>query len=500
MGNCKTNGRRPLGSRQFLNKLDFFFVFLLLTASVYAQPYLITLPPEVNPNTSEEQIGLTFYYQGEGQTLYLSSVENEILPFPLPKVNQPIKVILSGLGRQGFRQAFTMQPPVGLEEIHFWFGEMDTDEEMLRLYTDGVNSEIYLPREGQNKVLELTTFNILEEESVSGYARGDLERSFRYRPSLEGRGGTDRLFFHPKLLGGRLEMVSLEMAVSSMSLTELPSEGATPRADLGTIYAFSRLAVDLEDYRVFAWSGRPEIKIFVFEDFTSQAAFFKRLAFFVEKRGYKGKLLRNDQLAGLHGWNAHNYRPVDLAEFFNQVKSEGLSLNPEELELRSTLMDWGIILEADQGYQPGQGAILSIAKRSSPVWRQLLLKHEFVHGIYFVSPVFEEKVTEIWGQTPDTFKTLWSSFLAWASYDSSWDYLVINELAGYLLSYEDPEALNEYMQVLLNRALRRNPELNNDASRSLWWETLEWVVPALQDAFYEESGLMATQMFTLVWD
>ena len=51
-----------------------------------------------------------------------------------------------------------------------------------------------------------------------------------------------------------------------------------------------------------------------------QDAFFKRLAFFVEKAGHAGRIESLSALGGLHGYNAHDYRAEDLARFFDTAR------------------------------------------------------------------------------------------------------------------------------------------------------------------------------------
>jgi hypothetical protein len=488
MGNCKTTGCRPLG-------LGLFLVLLILAPFSFSQPYLLPIPNQGADRDIVSEPQLTFRYNGEGQTLFFTTPENTIIPYYLPTVSVPSRVILSGLGEQGFTQVFTMGPPVGLEDFNLWYGAKTPEGDHLTIITDGTNTAIYPAEDQKALVFQITLDEALPGQTAPGEVQGGVDRSFLFSAGK----GTEPLFFYPKLFGGRIDRVSIDTRVSGLSLLDPPEEGNVPIADLGTIFAFSRLAEGLGPYRFVSWNRRPSIKFLIFEDYPSQSAHLRRLAFFVEKRGFRGTLLSNEMLARMHGWNAHNYRAQDLAAFYQKAQEDGVSLNPEELDLRDRLVEWEII-RVDQGrFVPGEGAILSFAKVTAPLTRERFVKHEFVHGLYFVSEIFEEKVAEIWGQTPETFKTLWASFLTWASYDAGWDYLVINELAGYLLSYEDRNALDEYLQVLLNRALRLYPEKNTRANRDLWWETLDWVIPALQEAFQEVAGIRAQKMFTLDW-
>mgnify|MGYP000928978100 CR=1 FL=1 len=76
-----------------------------------------------------------------------------------------------------------------------------------------------------------------------------------------------------------------------------------------------------EEYRWYRWDLLPSVILFDFRNYDIQDAYLKRLAFFVEKRGFVGRLAPNQEIAPLHGWNAHDYKAEDLARFFACVGS-----------------------------------------------------------------------------------------------------------------------------------------------------------------------------------
>ena len=47
--------------------------------------------------------------------------------------------------------------------------------------------------------------------------------------------------------------------------------------------------------------------IFDTASYAVQARFFRRLAFYVEKQGYRGRLLTDAELGSRRGYNAHDY-------------------------------------------------------------------------------------------------------------------------------------------------------------------------------------------------
>jgi hypothetical protein len=162
-----------------------------------------------------------------------------------------------------------------------------------------------------------------------------------------------------------------------------------------------------------------------------QSRFFKRLAFFVEKRGYRGRLVSNEEFADLHGFNAHDYRAEDLARFFQQVREELFPLNPEEELLKEILLTNGIIRD-DGIFSPGRGGILSISRSSYPMLRRHLLTHECAHGMFFSLPEFREASFQAWDRLSDQEQEFWKLFFRWVGYDTEDPYLTVNEYQAYL--------------------------------------------------------------------
>lgn len=196
-----------------------------------------------------------------------------------------------------------------------------------------------------------------------------------------------------------------------------------------------------EDFEVYSWSSFPEIMILDCLDYDVQNRFFRRLAFFVEKKGYKGKLLSNAELQGKHAWNAHDYRPYDLAEFYNLVAKRNISIYPEEVLLRNLLISNGILVQDEDGtLYAGQGAVLSISRESSDALRYRFFVHESSHGIYFTSFEYREFVRTLWESLHEEDRDMWRFFLGWYGYDSDEEDLMINEFQAYLMQQSADEA------------------------------------------------------------
>lgn len=206
-------------------------------------------------------------------------------------------------------------------------------------------------------------------------------------------------------------------------------------ADLSAIMNFPPEQWRREEYELFAWNLFPNILIFDTRDYDVQAGFFKRLAFYVEKKGYTGQLLTDEGLKGKHGWNAHDYRSIDLASFFQAAADRRFALGEKEILLREVLLSNGIIGYDDEKglYLPNEGGVISISQSSTPYLRELFLIHEGMHGIFFTASAYRNEIFSLWEEFSLQMKTYWDQFFRWMSYDADNLYLVVNEVQAYLL-------------------------------------------------------------------
>ena len=185
-----------------------------------------------------------------------------------------------------------------------------------------------------------------------------------------------------------------------------------------------------ETYR---WNLFPDILVVDSASFSIQDRLFTRLAYFLEKRGFRGQLLGNSRLAGRHGWNAHDYGAAGLADFFTAAQAESFPLNPEEIALRQMALREGIIVEARGAYAPGRGGVLGISRSSSRVERELLLTHESFHGVFFSSAAYREFCQSLWDSLPPPLASFYEHFLDSLGYDVTAPTLVVNEFQAYLM-------------------------------------------------------------------
>jgi hypothetical protein len=212
-------------------------------------------------------------------------------------------------------------------------------------------------------------------------------------------------------------------------------------ADPGIILSYKRGDWRDKRYEVFQWEGFPSILVFDTADYAMQDKLFKRLAFFVEKAGYRGKLSTDAQLAGQHGWNAHDYRAEDLAAFFNLVETTAFPLSPEEEELKTILFGNGILLRAsNQRIEAGEGAIISLSQESSDYLRRRFMAHEGFHGIFFTDQKFRDFSKDRYNHLSLAARNFILSFFDYQHYDIADEYLVINEFQAHVLQQPASQA------------------------------------------------------------
>jgi hypothetical protein len=212
-------------------------------------------------------------------------------------------------------------------------------------------------------------------------------------------------------------------------------------ADPGLILSYKKGDWRDKRYEVFQWEGFPSILVFDTANYAMQDRLFKRLAFFVEKAGYRGKLSTDRELAGQHGWNAHDYRAEDLAAFFDLAETTSFPLLPEEEELKMILLGNGILKRAsNQRIDVGAGAIVSLSQESSDYLRRRFMAHEGFHGVFFIDNEFRDFCRDRYNRLPLSARNFILSFFDYQHYDVSDNYLVINEFQAHVLQQPASQA------------------------------------------------------------
>ena len=237
-------------------------------------------------------------------------------------------------------------------------------------------------------------------------------------------------------------------------------------ADPGQILSYPIASWRDSRYEIFRWDAFPEILIFDTADYAVQDRLLKRLAFFVEKAGFRGRLAPDAEISGLHGWNAHDYRAEDLAAFFEAARETNFPLLREELELEAVLLSEGIIRKNSfDEIIPGRGAIISLSRESDKTDKGLrprFMAHEGFHGIYFIDEDFRNFSRRRWEIFPAAAKKFLLSFFDFQAYDTKDNNLVINEFMAHVLQQSAAQASWYFGEYQPNRMITASPRREAD--------------------------------------
>lgn len=324
---------------------------------------------------------------------------------------------------------------------------------------------------------------------------------------LELRPGANRVVLYPEVEGTTLDRLSIDSRVSGLELEwvgpaapvgELPS--AVP-VEFGTLKRYPPELWRTTDYELFSWTIYPHILIVDSISYEVQASFFKRLAFFVEKRGFRGRILTDAELSGRHGYNAHNYNARGLAEFFQAATETGVTLTREELLLRDIAVEHGIIRATGGRFEPGVGGILAVSQESNriPGLRELLVAHEAYHGVYYAEPDYVEAVDRLWSVLSPDEQRYWKLLLSGLGYDVDDPYLLRNEYHAYLMQQQVSSASWYFESRSAGRIARWYPGTTEwlNAFLADYRGTHRRQAARVQAALFEHTGLVARDVFCL---
>ena len=263
--------------------------------------------------------------------------------------------------------------------------------------------------------------------------------------------------------------------------------------DPGLILNYKKENWRTEDYELFEWDRYHKILFFDTKDYDVQDNFFRRMAYFVEKNGYKGKLLTNEELEGKHGYNAHDYSAISMAKFFNLAHDLNFQLNKEELLLKRILIENDLLEEDGEYVKPNEGGLVSISQESTPALRKTFLAHEGWHTIFFKDEEFRNYVSAVYW-TLDPFAREWLSdyFTANPSlqYDTNDDYLINNEFMAYIMQQDLYEVANYFVSLAKRSYVREyTPELSEYIIQT-HGRAFEDAAIALNDFVFDKYGIV----------
>ncbi len=301
--------------------------------------------------------------------------------------------------------------------------------------------------------------------------------------------------------------------VTGVSVYERPDEREIPIiAGLREILNWPRERWRRQDFEYFSWAPYPAVLWFDHRSYDTQSRMFKRLAFFAEKRGYRGRLLQDDQLQGLRGWNAHGYSTESLAAFYNAADVTDFPLNEMETALLAILLESGLLQENDfsgvgdaglargERLLPGRGGVLSISRESLADLRVLLAVNEAMHGVFYEEPAHRRTVFDYWDRVlSQRERDFWELYLSWAGYETDDRYLVVNQFQSQLLRRSEG-AVNWYLgtrTVDRLRTDRRDRAESIDLLLRDYPAMFTRAAGALNESLYSVAGMVGGDPFDL---
>lgn len=275
---------------------------------------------------------------------------------------------------------------------------------------------------------------------------------------------------------------TMGVEVRAVAEATAPTSLETPiPAEPWTILTYPLADWRSPDLEVFEWSSYPGIYVIDFVDYAVQSDYFKRLSFFTEKRGFRGRMPSVAEVASLHGWNAHNYSAAGLAAFFQAAADGGHPLTAGEASMQELALDLGLVRRSGDQFEPGDGGVVSITRESSPILRELLMAHEAFHGVFYARPAFRRFADEYWQSQPELARSFWRGFFSYMTYDPADEYLMVNELQGYILQ-QRPRAVNWYFASRIADRLSR--------AGSPAWGGLQSLLAAYPRYFWDTAAAM----------
>lgn len=311
-----------------------------------------------------------------------------------------------------------------------------------RIVQDGKNSIIYLGTSADDGSGITLKFSRDTVSATASFYKGDTCRMF----SCVNLVPVHEVTFYFAALGFVPDKIVItfkndEASIAGLSIKTFERSDFPPltplAADFSQILAMNEHMWRYSDWEVYQWESFPGILVFDTLNYDIQSSIFKRLAFFVEKRGFTGKIHSFEALSGKADWNGHNYLSEDLASFFTMAEQTETVLTSGERYLREMLLSCGIIEKSDSGYIGNDHTgVLSISRESGSYLRGLLLTHEGFHGLYYAVPAVREIMEDGWDSLSDFSREIWIDYLRTAkgwNYNYDDIYLVKNELFGYMM-------------------------------------------------------------------
>ena len=224
-------------------------------------------------------------------------------------------------------------------------------------------------------------------------------------------------------------------------------------ADAQTIFVSSPSSWRQQSYEVYRLNIGNNIIVIKFNSYAEQRKFFFRLTYFSNQNDNEYNIQPAPYYDGMHSYNANDYNPEVLANFFNQLIKQNMHAEQGEQLLLEMALSYHIIKKNNGKYMPLNGAIISFSIETEIKQRKRYLIHETMHGLFYTVPKLREAVFAIVENLSPNEKYFWYLFLknkgkldyrpGLSGYNTDNKYLIVNEIFAHIMQ-SDIEDFNDY--------------------------------------------------------
>lgn len=198
-------------------------------------------------------------------------------------------------------------------------------------------------------------------------------------------------------------------------------------------FIFSKNYTPVSTFEVFRLKDHPNILLFDFSTGPLSDEAFLRASDYVEKYGKK-KIGKREPITKRE--LSYDLKLSDFTDFFNEVTDISFA----EVEVRDFLIAKKIIaFNSSIGKyvtnKSEEMALITVRRRETidDIDRFETFLHEYAHALYFVNPIFKNKISEAWKQLDGNSKKLLQAYLYLKGYQSGEESLYETELSAYAI-------------------------------------------------------------------
>jgi len=215
------------------------------------------------------------------------------------------------------------------------------------------------------------------------------------------------------------------------------------------------------------FNANPAIVVIEYPTLLEQGLAMNRLAAMFEKRaarrdrvpteGELAELLRRSGDTTATFYQGHDYPAAKVARFFSLAAAQGATLNAQELQLRSLMLEAELMRPGAAGalQATGDQAVISFTsvqpedpaiapdERVDSVRREAVLRHELSHGQFFTNPAYRAHCMKFWRDVlSGGERKMFGAYLKSLDYNPGDEELMANETQALLMHTPDSRAFN----------------------------------------------------------